>query len=37
MGFSKARDASEEEGVLIGSWSLKHVLTPEKVDGKHST
>lgn len=36
FSFNEARDASGTEGVYIGGWSPKHVVTPEKLDGKHA-
>ncbi|KAK2808414.1 hypothetical protein FQN50_004799 [Emmonsiellopsis sp. PD_5] len=37
MGFFADRAAVEQEGVYVGGWSTKHVLWPEKVDGKHNS
>lgn len=34
--FKDARDACEGEGVFIGGWSLKYMIFPEKLNGKHS-
>jgi hypothetical protein len=33
--FTQQRDVIEAEGVYIGGWSLGHVFTPRKLDGKH--
>lgn len=33
--FRAQRDELEKEGVYIGGWSFKNVLTPKKLDGKH--
>jgi hypothetical protein len=35
FSISKDRGASEQEGVYIGGWTIKYLLTPEKLDGKH--
>lgn len=34
--FNKNRDLAEADGVHIGGWSLRNVLTPKKKDGVHS-
>ncbi len=37
MGYSFAekRAMLEEEGILIGGWSMRNIVTPKKKDGKH--
>jgi hypothetical protein len=38
QNFFTNRDTLQQEGVYIGGWSLKHVLTPQKgTDGKHNS
>ncbi|KFY99852.1 hypothetical protein V500_01249 [Pseudogymnoascus sp. VKM F-4518 (FW-2643)] len=39
MGFSFAerRARLEEEGILIGGWSMRNIITPKKKDGKHDS
>jgi hypothetical protein len=35
QSFSRNRAIFEDEGVLVGGWDPRIILTPRKIDGRH--